>query len=388
MPRQSSHPAKVWILQQQIAHYRIPVWDALAAISGDSIELKVLGRLDQGRPFGSESAPSYIHDLDAHHTKPNGHPWDGIEQLLETHRPDVLISETNPRLRWCWRLPRVCKRLGIVPIAWTKVKSNYSKLPGPLMRLVKKRLFKRYALYLVYGNESRDELVSLGFPPEKVFVANNTIDTRRIFEQGDQIRDRALALRRQRKLEDKKILLAISRMDPAKRIGDLLDAWPKLREIDKDLVLALVGGGTLLEDIKRTSREIDPKRIIVTGRVPEGEDYTWIAAADINIQPGAVGLAINQSMALGTATAIADEKGPDTEILAHGETGWRYPKGDLDAMARLVKQLLTDHDTVRKVTGNARVLMRDKITVENMAGVMHTAINEALQLRQAEEGTA
>ena len=83
------------------------------------------------------------------------------------------------------------------------------------------------------------------------------------------------------------------------------------------------------------------------GQLPSGEDYTWIAASDMTIQCGAIGLAINQSMAFGAATIIADERGPDSEIVEHGVTGWRYPRGDLSRLVDTVAEVLQQRSGTR-----------------------------------------
>jgi glycosyltransferase involved in cell wall biosynthesis len=238
-------------------------------------------------------------------------------------------------------------------------------------------MFGGFERIIAYGQLARSELVALGIADERIYVAQNTIDTGRIFAEAGLFAERAAALRQRHGLEDARVLLSIARFDPEKRLADLLAAWPAL-STDPRLHLVLVGGGPLLEDIRSRAASLDPARIHVIGRAPVGEDYTWIAAADATIQCGAVGLAINQSMAFGTPTIIADEIGADTEILAHGETGWRYPRGDLDALARTVAAVFADPARTAGVNDAARTLLRDRVNIENMTEVMVRCILDAL----------
>jgi glycosyltransferase involved in cell wall biosynthesis len=134
----------------------------------------------------------------------------------------------------------------------------------------------------------------------------------------------------------------------------------------------------LLEKYRGLAQEIDPARIRVIGRVAEGEDYLWIAASDITIQCGAVGLAINQSMAFGTPTVIADQIGPDTELLVDGQTGWRYPQGDLDALVATVAAVMGDDTTRQRITNQARCLVRDDVNIDNMVRNVDACIRAAL----------
>jgi glycosyltransferase involved in cell wall biosynthesis len=327
----------------------------------------------------------YIREMDEVRARVPGFAmvrWPQAIDIVTREKPDVVIMASNPRNLTCWKLPAACRSVGSVIVSHTKVHS-VSGVPPFIMKLVKRNFYKRMDLAICYGEQSKREIVALGFPAEKARVAQNTIDTRRIFEQTDSIRARGDELRRAAKLRDKKILLCIGRMEADKRHADLLQAWGRLRDIDPSLVMVLVSGGPLLEQIKSQARSIDPNRIVVTGRVAEGDDYAWIAAADLTIYPGAVGLAINQSLALGKPTVIADEYGADAEILEHDVTGWRYPRGDIDAMIAAVRNVLDDEPARGRVSDNARTLMRERVTIDNMADNFHATILEAIALGKA-----
>ena len=378
-------PPEVWILQPRVEHYNTPVFDRVRelGLARGAFDLTVLGTLQDGKAFGGQ-AREYFRSCPLQEFKRLGVPlnrWPDAAALIRRERPDVLVVEANPRNVTTWGLPRLCRRLGIPIVGWSKVHS-YSAA-APVMGLIKPRFYKSFDRMICYGASSFRELVGMGYPADRIDIANNTIDTRRIFLKGDEIRARGEQIRSERGLIGKKILLCIGRMDPEKRHQDLLDAWPKLREPDGDLVTVLVGGGPLLDDIRVQSGAIDANRILVTGRVPEGDDYAWIATSEVCVYPGAVGLAINQSLALGRPTVIADERGADSEILigeGPEQTGWRFRRGHLQEMARTVGHVLQHPADVAAVCERARVLMRDKVTIENMVGAIDGSIEKAIQL--------
>ena len=376
--------ARVWNLQPEIQHYRIAVWDGLNQLGAadSAYSLSVLGTLARdGEAIGGGKRPYFI-DCPLEHARRFGvrtSHWPRIERLLRDDPPDVLLMEGNPRNMDCWRLPSMCHAMGIPVIAWTKVHS-YSRW-APVMKILKPRFYSRFDCAVCYGESSRDELAISGFPPSRIFVANNTIDTRRVFTDAERIGARGVHLRRVAGMEGRRILLSIGRMDPEKRHGDLLDAWPRLRELDPSLALVIVSGGSLLEEIRVRAEALDRQRILVTGRVPEGDDYAWVSACDACIYPGAVGLAVNISLAFGKPTIIADEPGSDSEILRHGITGWRFRRGDVDALVAAVRHMLENPEEVAAVAAGARALMRDTVTMENMVANIDKAIRMALALR-------
>lgn len=376
-------PARVWLFQPTIQHYRIPVWDRLIERGAGVYELTVIGPLDDGEAFGGGSRPYFRAGDARRHTVPLAvWTWPGAVRSVLRERPDVVMMASNPRNLSCWRLRHAARRVGAPLVAWSKVHS-YSGAPDWLMRPIKRRFFRAMDRVICYGECSRDELRSLGVPDAHIRVAQNTIDTSRIFEEGDRIRQKGRRLRESAGLTDRTVLLCVGRMDAEKRHDDLLESWPALREVEPDLALVLVGSGPLFEKIRSRAAEIDPHHIVLTGRVPEGDDYAWIAAADICVYPGAVGLAINQSLALGCPTMIADERGADSEILRDGVTGWRFPKGDRQRLVATVASILEDREKTSEIVGRARRLMREDVTIGRMVDVIDAAIRDAVELGQA-----
>lgn len=369
----------VWFIQPSIQHYRVPVWDCVRELGAGRYRIHVFGEMQDGHAFHGPSR-EYFSSLDCKNTQKWGGiapEWPELISRAEKAAPSVVVMAANIRSRTCWDFPRFAKRRAIKTIAWSKVHS-FSSLPGWLLHPIKASFFSRYDRCLAYGELARAELHTLGIADDRIDVAQNTIDTSSIFSDEDRFRSRGIALRREHGLEGKRIILCVARMDPEKRHTDLIRAWPKLRELDPALRLVLVGGGRDLAAIRAVANEVDPDRILVTGPAADGDDYAWIAASDVTIQPGAVGLAINQSLAFGIPTVIADEVGSDTEIIVHGRTGWRFPRGDLPALVKTVAEVLADPVSTPRIASAGRALMRDTVTLDNMAGAIDRSIIKCL----------
>jgi glycosyltransferase involved in cell wall biosynthesis len=376
----------VYIWQPSVFHYRVPVFDDLRALGlrTNSYDIRVLGNLEPGgKAVGGDYRDYFIECKEIWTTRAGiiWVHWEGWKDIIDRDKPDVVLIQANVRSISSWKIPNYCRKLGIPCYGWGKINS-FSKL-ATVSNALKRFFFKRFLGMVVYSQASKRELVATGYPEEKVIVAQNTIDTRRIFTEADRINARAAELRKQHGLEGKIILQCIGRMDPEKRHSDLLDAWPKLKELDPRLVLVLISGGPLLKEIKARAQAMDPERIIVTGRVPEGDDYCWIAATDICIYPGAVGLAINQGLALAKPTIIADEWGADGELIEHGKTGYRYERGNLDALVKAVDHVLKNPAETARIGESTRALIRDHVTIENYVNRLDEMIRRGLAARQS-----
>jgi glycosyltransferase involved in cell wall biosynthesis len=374
----------VLIAQPEVQHYRIPVFDLLAERARDRYRFEVWGQLENGKAYKGE-ARDYLHHTPYLRQSLFGvltMKWPELLAHVERLRPDVVVVVANIRNRTSWQLPSVVRRISAACVGWDKA-YGYSSFPQWARARLMSRMYRKFDQMIAYGNQAADAMVKVGVPRNRIYVANNTIDTRSIFEQDATFRAAAASLREREGLVDKKILLMICRLNPDKRPGDVLDAWPQLRELDPNLVLVIAGSGELADELKTRCVKIDPERTKFVGRLPAGEDYTWIAASDMTIQCGAIGLAINQSMAFGKATIVADEPGPDSEIVEHGVTGWRYPRGDLTKMVETVGAVLKNSSERERITNAAREQMRTKITIENMVEQIDRCVTDALKIAHA-----
>jgi glycosyltransferase involved in cell wall biosynthesis len=371
---------QVWVFQPAVKHYRLPVWDLIAEQAARRYQLTVFGPLEIDHADIEQR--HYLQAMPLHKRLFMGREvthWRGAAKMVRQSRPDVVVVTASVAFLGSWTLPRVARRIGAAVVGWSKV-NNRAGHTSWVERRLKRRFFRRFDLFLCYGECSRSELRELGYPESRIRIAQNTIDTRRIFDEREIIAARGEQLRQEQGLTGKKVLLCIGRMAPQKRQADLITAWHDLRNLDPDLVLVLVGRGELYEGLLQAADETDPDRIVFTGAVPEGDDYAWIAASDLVVIPGAVGLALNQSLAFGRPTIIADEPGADAELLRHGENGWRYPRGDIQALVAAVRHALLNPAEAARVGAAAVAAVQDKATIERMVETMDRTFMEAIHL--------
>ena len=347
-------------------------------MGANDYDLQVWGTLRDGEVVGGGKR-DYFYDLPLKRSglgRRRCEWWPGVKQRLVQASPDLVVCPVYPSNLTSWMMPGFCRKRQISCVGWGKV---YGKTSNALAMKLKQRLFCKYDRMLVYGNRSLDELCDIfGYERKKVFVTKNTIDTQRIFDLRDDYAEQAKELRKTHQLEGAKVLLCIAKMEHGKRHADLLAAWPMLRELDPKLHLVLAGSGSLHDEIADQCSEMDSERIRFLGRVPAGHDYTWIAASDMTIQCGAVGLAVNQSLAFGKPTIIADEISPDTEALTHGVNGWRYVKGDTASLVEAVKQILTNPAKADDLASQGPITIQNEFSIKNMVNKIHECMMDAL----------
>jgi glycosyltransferase involved in cell wall biosynthesis len=93
----------------------------------------------------------------------------------------------------------------------------------------------------------------------------------------------------------------------------------------------------------------------IGGKAPERLGI-WRAAADICVVPSrqeSFGLAAFEAMASGSAV-VASAIGEMKRAITHGENGFLFPAGNVQALQTLLQHLISDPDRVVAVTGPAR----------------------------------
>lgn len=175
-----------------------------------------------------------------------------------------------------------------------------------------------------------DRVVDLGVSRERVTVVPNGVD-RGLFCP----RDRATARAELGLSPSGRLVLYVGRLELAKGVGDLLDAFATLAPAHPDVTLALVGGGT--EEARcREAAARGPGKILLTGARPLEEVARWIAACDVLTLPswneGTPNVVI-EAMASGRRV-VATRVGGIPDVVTSDAIGLLVPPRDASSLAR------------------------------------------------------
>lgn len=151
-----------------------------------------------------------------------------------------------------------------------------------------------------------------------------------------------------------------SRVAPEKDAETLLRAVRALLEQGLDIWLLHRSGG-FQSFIKDAERFGVAGRVVATDAVHPHEqlpdDYR---ASDLCVQASreeGLGFSPLEALACGTPV-VAASVGGLRETIIDGETGWSYPAGDVETLARCIEEALSDRDEAQRRTANGRTLVR------------------------------
>ncbi len=213
----------------------------------------------------------------------NGVPW---FSPIWCHRPRITIVHHVHGPMWDQILPRPLAGLG---------RALETRVAPP---------FYRRTQVVTPSDSTRDELLTIGFEPERVTAVDNGVEP--FFTPGDR-------------RYDVPTIVATARLAPVKRFGLLIEAAAAARAAIPDLHVRIIGEGperAVLEDWIR--RHDAASWVTLVGYVPHEQltdEYrrAWIVAS-ASIAEG-WGLALTEAAACGTPAVATDIPGHRSSVI-------------------------------------------------------------------------
>jgi hypothetical protein len=198
----------------------------------------------------------------------------------------------------------------------------------------KRRWATRADWWFAYTEATRDHLLSLGFPDERITVFNNAVDTAALRDTADSISDAEAA--------DFASGLGASGEHVAIFLEFLIESADRVRARVPDFVLVVVGGGE--ERARLDALAATRPWVIVAGPRFGREKVLMMRAAKLFLMPGLLGLAVLDAMVLGlpVVTTRFPYHSPEIAYLRDGATGllvedWQDQAAYADAVVALLE---------------------------------------------------
>jgi glycosyltransferase involved in cell wall biosynthesis len=374
-------PNKVALLQRAIAHYRFPLFEKLA--QADDYRWTFFCDEHDDRMATGLAAAS-LASLDRRRTRNRSLLGPVIYQTgVSLKGFDAFVLDLGWTILSNPRYLLEARARGIATVGWTKgIPQDPSEPDSAAKRAVQKTILSLCDTLVLYGEVSREYFLKLGFPAERMFVAQNTIDTRRIASEESASREQAAALRKKMGLTGRFVFGYLGTLMARKRIDAIIQAFEQVRDAGVDAVLVLAGGGPAreeLESVARASRHA--AGIIFTGRIPVGEEGGWFHLFDVYLSYAEGGLGILEAMANGKTVLSTPERYPETEHLEDGVTALLSRDFSVAAFAERMVYATRSAGDLSAIGNAARERVLTNATLEGMAQSIHSAVRVAIQRR-------
>ena len=252
----------------------------------------------------------------------------------------------NPWFVSYWVLTPILRLLGKKVYFWSH---GWITPHEPRLRGTIKQLFFRlpHAL-LLYGHRSKEIGIARGFPAERMYVINNSLDFRlqsKIFESLAPLSQ--VELRNQLQLPlDPKIIICTARVTHKCRFDLLMHAATKLKFWNRNVFLLIVGDGPEKQTLSALATSLGLPHKFWGACYDEATIAKLYKAADLTVSPGKVGLTAMHSMAYGTPVISHgnfDHQMPEYEAIVPGVTGDFFAENSSDELARVIHKWFDEH---------------------------------------------
>lgn len=242
----------------------------------------------------------------------------------------MLKGEVDIPVAFTWHIPFIPE----IPEGWKEFFVNY---------------LNDYRCCILSTDEYLETAVNAGLSKEKCMRIYPFVDLRRY-----KTKNRGDEFKKKYGLEDNRIILCVSRLDPRKGQGTLINALPRVVKELPGAVAVFVGNGSITKEmiggrstVSRGLKKLAKKNkvedhVVFTGYIPEEELKGAYEASDVVVQPSimeAFGLTVAQAMSFGKPVIGTNVGGIKVQI-HDKETGFLFEPGDHNRLREHLLYLL------------------------------------------------
>ena len=256
-----------------------------------------------------------------------------------------------------------------------------NKLKVHLKRWVLPWIYSLPEVVMVPSSGGFELMRTLGIPAERIALTPYTIDNDWWTRHAENV-NRAKVRMQWGIPTDALVVLFCAKLQPWKRPKDLLRAFAKANI--PNAWLAIAGEGPLRASLEKEAKSLGiSARARFLGFVNQSALPEVYRSADLFVLPSdyePFGVVVNEAMLCGCPVVVSDRVGARFDLVRAGETGFVYPVGDLNALARILTEVLPNRQRLQIISKAAKSRMANWSPHENIEASVE-AIARAVRLR-------
>lgn len=283
-----------------------------------------------------------------------GNSWDSVPEVLEIVMYFVIAKLRGKKIifwseDWGW-----------------KIKS----LKRTLVKYFVKFIVGNSNGIIVPGSKHREGLISIGIPPEKIFIMPNVIN----FSSKEDLFGKEVAIEKKLNLTDKKIILFVGRLVKQKGVDYLLKAFSRLKRERNDVALVIIGKGELEGELKELAKCLKIEYDVhFLGQIDNNLLKCYYGASEICVIPSitddtvdAWAFVVNEAMYCGKPVIATDAVGAAFDMIDHGENGFIVPERDVNALYDAMEKIISNPVLMEEMGKKSKKIIETRFKYENM----------------------
>jgi len=257
------------------------------------------------------------------------------------------------------------------------------------IRMLESRAAERADIVVTVSRAMQDELVSLGFPAEKIRVVYNGVDPAK-YDPGRFSETEVKAFRERLGLGDDPVILFIGRLARVKGADTLVRAFQYVLQQVPEARLVIVGTGEQSDEVRHLAAMKGEGRVhLLFSLIPEEERILSYAAADVCVFPSTYepfGIVCTEAMAMGKPVVVGAQgtSGMREQVVPWGPgiCGFHINPHDPRDIATYISVILQDAALRRTMGRNGRARVLSMFTWEHVVQATLAAYEEACGRRR------
>ena len=293
----------------------------------------------------------------------------GIFWLLRRINPDVVVLTASPR---------ECSQL--VAMLWQRLRGGHVVSWGMFHRIGPPKVFTNTYFRLVgflshrcftYSRTGAVAISYLGVPKKKIRVIGTAIDEQIPFSESSLLSTEDLQkFKVLHRIEDKKLILQVVRLNRSKRPELLIHALAKILAKRSNVIVIMIGDGEMRSELEALAENLGVySNLLFLGPIYDEKVLCpWYLSAHVFVIPTFLGLSGHHAMSYGLPIVTddsLDHQGSEFEIISEGLNGLTYREGDIDDLAKTLLRIL-DEDLLHQFMAiNARKTVQNTHNLNN-----------------------
>ena len=377
---------RVAILTEIISPYRVPIFNALAEMSGVDLHVVFLAEEDptlwrwrvpkEQIRFSYEVLPHWRRRVRGYNVLLNR----GMTAALRRAKPDVVVCGGYSYFAM-WQAQQWARRRGLPVLLWSESNVQDRRRGTAPVEKLKRMFLKNCSGFVVPGKSAAAYLKTFGVPDSVIFTAPNAVDNDFFSKAAADARRQASAIRAERTLPER-YFLYVGRMIPEKGVGVLLEAYARLdSRIREETGLVLVGDGPCRAQYEQQAAKLGSGKVLFAGFQQREELAQYYALADSLVFPtfsDPWGLVVNEAMACGLPVIVSDVAGATADLVEDGWNGLVVAARDLDGLVSAMRQLGVDEPQRKSMAQRSTERIAEYSAQRWATGFFHAVTQEQL----------
>ena len=311
----------------------------------------------------------------------------GLWRMVRTGNYDAILILTGYFYLSFWIVAAAAKLSGVPLMAG----SDAYNLQGANPRWWKSVLkwfclpwvYRLYHVLLVSSEATRRFVESLGMPRRRIVLVPGGFDHEWWAREADKS-DRHVTRARWGISDTSQVVLFCAKLTPRKRPQDALRAFAKIRDATNSF-LVVAGDGPMRSQMEAEANTLGiSNRVVFCGFVNQSQLPALFRAADLFVLSSewdGCPLVVCEAMSCGCPVVLSDAIPGRFELVRHGDTGYIYPCGDVDALAFLLRQVLQNPAQLKALSVAAAERMKAWSIGIYVEGFVRVLMNQVVTVR-------